>query len=315
MAKKPKKYKPIAYVSSLDKKLLDSGRLLKDDRSALVESRTNMVRNQQSQHINNVINRMRELYGQRSPTPGDRKQFRSNLLPPTSSAASQKLGAIRKFTADDQASTWKSYGASTGYAKQKAISKLLDKGLKDWSAFAPGMGPAIKFPKPKPKTVFNRMLETNQKLRTGLETGVHKAVDAATNTNAAKNNPYVSSYLPGASKLTQPKAKPSVNPAVGQGYAGLGAVEMNKRKAQHEDMRMRAAAKTVEGYNRQKAMLNLLDSHGGDADFVMKHGQSVVESGIQAGKQAAAGYSSYSKWTKNKAKFENKPKRKPRKME
>ena len=247
MAKKPKKYKPIAYVSSLDKKLLDSGRLLKDDRSALVQSRTNMVRNQQSQSVKNAVQRFQELYGHRQPTPGDRRQ--------------------------------------------------------------------VNFPKPKPKTVFNTMIKTHQRLREGLETGVHKAVGAATNTNAAKNNPYVSSYLPGASKLTQPKAKPSVNPAVGQGYAGLGAVEMNKRKAQHEDMRMRAAAKTVEGYNRQKAMLNLLDSHGGDADFVMKHGQSVVESGIQAGNQADAGYSSYSKWTKNKAKFENKPKRKPRKME
>jgi len=177
------------------------------------------------------------------------------------------------------------------------------------------MGPQVKFPKPKPKTVFNRMLAANQKLRTGLETGVHKAVDAATNTNAAKNNPYVSSYLPGASKPTQPKAKPYVNPAVGQGYAGLGAVEMNKRKAQHTAMANIAKAKANEASGRLDDMMNLMKAHGGDRDFVMKHGSSVIESGIDAAGKELAGAQSYSKWTQNKLKFDKKPKRKPRKME
>ena len=312
--------KRIAYISSIDKKLLDSGRLLKDDRGALVESRTNTVMNNRSQYIKKQIDTLRELQGKPRPTPPDRGPDRGHTKIPNSKinqfrAIQNKLGAIERFTADDQYHTWKSYGASSSTAKKKAYGDITRKTNVLQKKLQSAYGPAINFPKPKPKTVFNRMLETHQKLRTGLETGVHKAISAATNTNAAKNKPYVSSYLPGASKPIQPKAKPYVNPAVGQGYAGLGAVEMNKRKAQHTAMANIAKAKHQEASSRLSDMTNLIGAHGSDPAFLIKHGQSVSDSYIDAQKKIESAARDYSKWTKNKAKFDKKPKRKPRKME
>jgi len=91
--------------------------------------------------------------------------------------------------------------------------------------------------------------------------------------------------------------------AVGQGYSGLGAVEMNKRKAQHTAMADIAKAKHQEASNRLTSMTGLIGAHGSDPAFMMQHGQSVLDSAKDAQKKMTSAGRDYSLWYNRNKKF------------
>ena len=91
--------------------------------------------------------------------------------------------------------------------------------------------------------------------------------------------------------------------AVGQGYSGLGVVEMNKRKAQHTAMADIAKAKHQEASNRLTSMTGLIDAHGFDPAFMMQHGQSVLDSAKDAQKKMTSAARDYSLWFNRSKKF------------
>ena len=91
--------------------------------------------------------------------------------------------------------------------------------------------------------------------------------------------------------------------AVGQGYAGLGAVEMNKRKAQHTAMADIAKAKHQEASSRLTSMTGLIGAHGSDPAFMMQHGQSVLDSAKDAQKKMTSAARDYSLWYNRGKKF------------
>ena len=90
---------------------------------------------------------------------------------------------------------------------------------------------------------------------------------------------------------------------VGQGYAGLGAVEMNMRKAQHTAMANIAKAKHQEASGRLSDMTNLIGAHGSDPAFMMQHGQSVLDSAKDAWKKMESAARDYSLWYNRGKKF------------
>jgi len=91
--------------------------------------------------------------------------------------------------------------------------------------------------------------------------------------------------------------------AVGQGYSGLGAVEMNKRKAQHTAMADIAKAKHQEASSRLTSMTGLIGAHGSDPAFMMQHGQSVLDSAKDAQKKMTSAARDYSLWYNRGKKF------------
>ena len=104
--------------------------------------------------------------------------------------------------------------------------------------------------------------------------------------------------------LASAKSRISNTSAVGQGYAGLGAVEMNKRKAQHTAMANIAKAKHQEASGRLSNMTGLIGAHGSDPTFMMQHGQSVLDSAKHARKKMESAARDYSLWYNRGKKFD-----------
>ena len=172
-------------------------------------------------------------------------------------------------------------------------------------------------------------MASNPYTKLGINKGVYSKLDAADKSaykksvyfkflkarrDALRNAPRPLPVKPGRGERQRPIPKPSPKPtpinkgskpqpsAVGQGYAGLGAVEMNKRKAQHTALRDIALSKHTEAYKNMITMKNLIGAHGSDPTFE-KHLDSVYASADASWVKQRAQLQKAAYWNRNLRKF------------